>query len=257
MTTKLARAAVVALATLAVVLPACETPTQHKPLAMIPIGTVPVVTRTTEEPDGGTTTTPNSGTPSAAKEAACTSGDFESLDDALKQCDASMPRPGEVPAGMREKLDVRVTPSTPSITPGGRVDLTVTLKNKSPDPLPLFFSGDPNPKFEVEAVDAKGKRVDLPSGKPPKTPAMPARDVKASRIILSPGGTARVRVQWDAVKTRWAPEKVKTWDGRGYARAPSGPLAPGKYTLRLVLPLIGVIEKGDLDVPKVPIEVSS
>jgi hypothetical protein len=241
---------------LAVVAAGCSTPKQRKPVEMAPIGTVPILSRTADEPDGGTTTTPNSGTPSAAKEAACTGGDFEMLDEVLRQCDSSMPRGGDVPAGMRDKLEVRVTASTPSITPGGRVDLTVTLKNKSNEPLPLYFTGDPLPRFEVEALDNKGKRADLPTGKPPKTPAMPSRDVKASRITLTPGGTARVKVPWDAVKTRWAPEKVKGgWEGRGYPRAPSGNLGTGKYTLRIVLPLVGVFEKGELDLPKVPMDV--
>lgn len=253
---KLGRAAF-ALVLQAALWAGCTPPKQRKPIEMAPIGTVPIASRTADEPDGGTTTTPNSGTPSAAKEAACTGGEFETLDDVLRQCDSAMPRAGDVPNGMRDRLEVRVTASTPSITPGGRVDLTLTLKNKSNEPLPLYFSGDPTPRFEIETVDAKGKRVDLPAGKPPKTPAMPARDVKASRITLTPGGTARVKVPWDAVKTRWAPERVKTggWDGRGYPRAASGPLGVGKYTLRVVLPLIGVFEKGELDLPKVPMEV--
>lgn len=254
-TRKFARLTVVGLALSAALPSGCVPPKQRKPIEMSPIGTVPIITRTADEPDGGTTTTPNSGTPSAAKEAACTSGDFESLEESLRQCDASMPRAGDVPSGMRDKLEVRVTSSTPSITPGGRVDLTVTLKNKSSEPLPLYFSGDPAPKFEIEAVDGKGRRVDLPAGKPPKSPALPSREVKASRITLTPGGTARVKIAWDAVKTKWAPDKVKSWDGRGYPRAPAGPLGAGKYTLRVVLPLIGVFEKGELDVPKVAMEV--
>lgn len=253
---KAAHATFVALALQAVVCAGCTPPKQRRPIEMAPIGTVPNVSRTADEPDGGTTTTPNSGTPSAAKEAACTGGDFETLDETLRGCDSTMPRAGDVPSGMRDKLEVRVTASTPSITPGGRVDLTLTLKNKSSEPLPLYFSGDPTPRFEVEALDAKGKRADLPAGKPPKSPAMPARDVKASRITLTPGGTARVKVPWDAVKTRWAPERVKGgWEGRGYPRVPSGPLGNGKYTLRVVLPLIGVFEKGELELPKVPMEV--
>lgn len=254
-TGQLAGLTVVALALQVALSAACTPPMQRKPIEMAPIGTVPIITRTADEPEGGTTTTPNSGTPSAAKEAACTGGEFEALDDALRQCDASMPRAGDVPSAMRDKLEVRVTASTPSITPGGRVDLTVTLKNKSNEPLPLYFSGDPAPRFEVEAVDGKGRRVDLPAGKPPKSPALPARDVKASRITLTPGGTARVKIAWDAVKTKWAPDKIKVWDGRGYPRAPAGSLAAGKYTLRVVLPLIGVFEKGELDLPKVPMEV--
>lgn len=247
----------VALAVLAFVAAGCSHPTQRKPIEMAPIGTVPIITRTADEADGGATTTPNSGTPSAAKEAACTSDDFEALEDALKQCDSKMPRGGDVPSGMRDKLEVKVTSATPSTTPGGRVDLTITLKNKSNEPLPLYFTGDPTPRFDVEAVDTKGRRVDLPTGKPPKAPTVPSRDVKASRITLAPGGTARVKIPWDAVKFRWAPEKAKSWEGRGYPRAPAGPLGAGKYTLRVVVPLVGVFEKGELDVPKLPIEVGS
>ena len=238
----------------------CGGPPKRRPVEMAPIGTVPVLTRTSEEPDGGATTTPNSGTPnvaSAAKEGACTSDDFESLEDALKQCESKMPRQGDVPSGMRDRLEVRVMSGTPTITPGGRADLMLTLKNKSSEPLPLYFTGDPTPRFEVEALDGKGKRVDLPPGKPPKSPAAPGRDVKASRITLAPGGTARVRIPWDAVKTRWAPEKAKTWEGRGAPRASAGPLAAGKYVLRVVIPLVGVFEKGELEVPKLPIEVDS
>src|SRR4051794_11327593 len=81
---------IVALTALAL---GCDPPPRRKPITMTPIGTVPIATRTTEEPDGGTTTTPNSGTPSPEKEAACTGGDFDALDDALKQCDSKMPGP--------------------------------------------------------------------------------------------------------------------------------------------------------------------
>jgi hypothetical protein len=252
---QLARAAAIALAAQGVAV-GCDPPKQRRPIEMAPIGTVPVLTRTSEELDGGSTTTPNSGTPSAAKESACTDDDFESLEDALKQCESKMPRAGDVPGAMRDRLEVRVTSSTPTITPGGRADLLVVLKNKSNEPLPLYFTGDPTPRFDVEALDAKGKRVDLPAGKPPKAlPAGPPRDVKAARITLAPGGTARVKIPWDAVKTRWAPEKAKSWEGRGYPRAAAGSLPAGKYVLRVVIPLVGVFEKGELDVPKLPIEV--
>jgi hypothetical protein len=113
------------------------------------------------------------------------------------------------------------------------------------------------PRFDIEAVESKGRRVDLPTGKPPKTLTAPAREVKAARVTLAPGETARVKIPWEAVKFRWAPERAKSWEGRGYPRAPAGPLGAGKYTLRVVLPLIGVFEKGELDVPKVAIDVVS
>jgi hypothetical protein len=235
----------------------CGPARQRKPVEMAPIGTVPVATRTVDEPDGGTTTTPNSGTPSPMKESTCAGDDFDALEEALKQCETKMPGASDVPSGMRDKLELRATSGAPSIAAGGHVDVTVTLKNKSSEPLALYFTGDPLPKFDVEAVDAKGRRVDLPSGKPPKTPALPTHDVKASRITLGPGGSARVKIPWDAVKTRWAPEKMKSWDRRGYPRAAAGPLAAGKYTLRVVLPLVGVFEKGELEPPKLPIDVGS
>lgn len=239
---------------------ACATPAPRKPIEMEPIGTVPNVSRTVSEDEEATTTTPNSGTPNPLKQSACSGNSIESLDEVLRQCDVPMPKTAEIPSGMRDKLEVRVTPSTSSTTPGGRIELTVTFRNVSPDPLPLYFTGDPTPRFEVEAVDAKGKRADLPTGKAPPWPKgtnPPARDVKASRITLSSGGYAKVKIVWDAVKMRWAPEKAKTWEGRGYPRAGAGALAPGKYTLRFALPLIGVFEKGDFDLPKLLIEVAS
>ncbi len=255
---KLARGAVVALALHGVVSLGCDpAKTQRKPIEMAPIGTVPIFTRTTAEEGDGGTTTPNSGTPNPAKEAACQSADFESLEETLRLCDSPMPRAGDVPSGLRDKLEMRVTAGTPSITPGGRVDLTLTVKNKSNETLPLYFSGTPQPAFEVEALDAKGKRVDLPGGKPPKSPALATRETKAARIMLNPGGTARIRIPWDAVKTKWAPERMKSWEGRGYPRAPGGPLGPGKYTLRVFVPLVGVFDKSESDLPKVPIEVGS
>ena len=254
----LARAAAFALVALAMGAGAagCDPQKQRRPVEMAPIGTVPILTRTVDEPDAGTTTAPNSAGSLSAKEGPCTSDTFESLDEVLKQCESKMPSTGDVPNGMRDRLEARVTSGTPTITPGGRADLTLVLKNKSNEALPLYFTGDPTPRFEVEALDAKGKRVDLPPGKAPKSPTAAVRDVKAARITLAPGGSARVRIAWDAVKTRWAPEKVKTWEGRGYPRASAGPLGAGKYVLRVVIPLVGVFEKGEMEVPKLPIEVA-
>ncbi len=252
----LARAAAFALAAHAMGSAGCDPQHQRRPVEMAPIGTVPVLTRTVEEPDAGTTTAPNSAGSLSAKDGPCTSDTFESLDEVLKQCESKMPSTGDVPNAMRDRLEVRVTSGTPTITPGGRADLSLILKNKSNEPLALYFTGDPTPRFDVEALDAKGKRVDLPPGKAPKSPTVPARDVKAARITLAPGGSARVRIAWDAVKTRWAPEKAKTWEGRGYPRASAGPLGAGKYILRVVIPLVGVFEKGEIEVPKLPIEVA-
>lgn len=236
-------------------LAACTTPVQRKPVEMEAIGTVKNVPMP-DEPDNspGNTTTPNSGTPNAAKEAACTMAEVENLEEALRSCDVPMPKASEVPS-LKDKLEVKVVASTPTTTPGGRVDLVLTLHNKTNEPLPLYFTGDPNPHFDVEAVDAKGRRADLPATKWPGYPkgSKPeAREVKASRITLDKSGTARVRIAWDAVKMKWAPDKAKTWEGRGYPRTPAGPMPAGKYTLRVFVPLIG-----EVDTPKVDVTVGS
>jgi hypothetical protein len=235
---------------------ACEPRRQRRPIEMAPIGTVPVVVRTVEEPDGGTTTTPNSGTAPSARESACAGAELEATEETLRQCEAPTPRASDLPPGLRDRLEVRVSASASSVGPGGRVELTVTLKNRSSEPLPLYFAGDPTPRFEVEALDGKGRRADLPAGRPPKPQApLGPRDVRAARLTLSPGGLLRVKVPWDAVKTRWVTDKVKGGGDRGLPRAPSGPLAPGKYTLRVALPLLGASDKSELDLPKVVVEV--
>lgn len=232
----------------------CTKPPQHKPIEMEPMGTVENVPKPEVDDTPGTTTTPNSGTPNAAKEAACTMTEVENLEVALQSCDVSMPKMSDVPS-VKDRLELKVTASTPSTAPGGRVDLVLTLRNKTSEPLPLYFTGDPNPHFDVEALDAKGRRADLPAGKWPGYPKgqkPETREVKAARITLDKNGTARVKLAWDAVKTKWAPDKTKTWEGRGYPRTPAGPLSPGKYTLRVVVPLLG-----DVEPPKVTIDVGS
>lgn len=232
---------------------ACSPGLQHKTIEMEPIGTVPNVARTpvdTDDSDSGVTT-PNSATPSPVKENACAGTDFDSLDDVLKQCDVPMPKQAELPTGLKEKLEVKITPSAPKVSPGGHLEVAVVFRNKSTSPLDLYFSGDPNPHFDLEALDAKGRRADLPTSKQPKSSGpQPARDAKASKVTLGGGGSARLKVGWDAVKTKWAPELAKSWEGRGFPRAPAGPLSVGKYTLRLAVPLIG-----DLDPPKTTVDV--
>lgn len=237
-----------------VALSACTTPLPRKQMEMESIGTVKNVPKPEEDNSPGNTTSPNSGTANVAKEAACTMTDVENLEEALKSCDVPMPKPSDVPT-IKDKLEVKASASTASTTPGGRVDLVLTLRNKSDGALPLFFTGDPNPRFDVEAYDAKGRnRVDLPAGKFPGYPKgwkPEAREAKAARITLEKNGTARVKLAWDAVKLKWAPERAKTWEGRGYPRAPAGPMPAGKYTLRVLVPLIG-----DVDPPKVEVEVT-
>ena len=237
----------------AVLLLSCVPPHQPKKLEMEPIGTLKNIPTTALDDRGDSgVTSPNSGT--APIDGACTSGAFDNVEVTLRQCEVPLPRASEVPS-LKEKLEVKVSTSASTASPGGRVEVTVTLRNRTAEPLPLYFTGDPLPKFDLETVDAKGRRADLPAAKWPGYPKgykPEARDAKASRITLEKNGTARVKLSWDAVKTRWAPDRARTWEGRGYPRVSGAALPPGKYSLRLVLPLLGAV-----DLPKTPIDVGS
>lgn len=235
-------------------LASCSAPLQHKPLEMEPIGTVKNAPRTAQDDSDSGVTTPNSGTPPpVGAQGPCAGDDFEALDAVLEECHASMPKGSEIPSSLKDKLEVKLTPSSTSTSPGGHIDLTLVIRNKSNGDVPLFFTGDPKPRFEVEAVDAKGRRVDIPASKAPPWPkgtSPPSREVKASKITLAKGGVAKVTLSWDAYKSKWAPDRAKAWEGRGYPHVQAGPLPNGKYVLRVNLPLLG-----EVDVPKVRVVV--
>jgi hypothetical protein len=200
-----------------------------------------------------------------AKKDECTGIDIGNLEETLNKvsCETGNPKPDDKVIEPKDKLVVVASTSTPKVTPGQHLDLVVTYTNKTKAPMTLLFRIDPTPRFDVEAYDAKNKRVDMPAGQPPPLPkgVSPREpgEPKTAKVTLAPGGNARVRVGWDAVKTKWAPEKVRgTPPEKGYPRAPAGPLPKGKYTLRVVTPLIGVLEGGEKEVsaPKVEVEVA-
>lgn len=232
---------------------ACEPAPVHRRLAMVPIGTTPLVNEPSaaDEPieSVSTTSAPSAGAP-------CIGAEVDALDTALRGCEVPMPKASELPSVTKDKLEISLSASKPQVAPGGRLELTLTLRNRQGEPLALVFTGDPSPRVELEALDAKGKRADRPAGKPPASrPDAKGREAKASRFTLAPNGVARVHLAWDAVKLRWAPERQKTWEGHGPPTAPAGPLPRGKYTLRAVVPLLGVFERGDVELPKIVVDV--
>lgn len=203
--------------------------------------------------------------PHAPKADACVGFDISNLDDMLAKADCEVPntKPDAVQnADMKGKLEVSVTASPTKAKPGSKVDLLVTFANKSKESLPLYFRIDPVARFETETYDAKAKRADMPPGHPPPPPkghtAPPPADQKVGKVLVAANGSVRVRLAWDANKMKWAPEKVRgTAVEKGYPRVPAGPLPKGKYTVKVVTPLIGVFEGGEHEVssPKVDIEV--
>jgi len=115
---------------------------------------------------------------------------------------------------MKGKLEVKLSASPTKAAPGSKVDLQVTFTNKTKEPMALYFRIDPLARFETEAYDAKSKkRVDMPASAPPPPPkghnAPPPADQKVAKVIIAPSGFASVRVPWEAVKMKWAPEKVR------------------------------------------------
>jgi hypothetical protein len=153
-------------------------------------------------------------------------------------------------------LTVTASPSSPGVAPGGHVDVIVTYTNKSQAPLPLAFTLDPTPRFTIEAYTSTNKRAEMPKthqpqGKndgPPPDPSAPG----TAQVTLSPGGTASVKIGWDAVRLRWAPELLKgTPPEQGYPTAPAGPLPKGKYLLKVITPLTGIFEGSDHEVSTV------
>jgi hypothetical protein len=199
--------------------------------------------------------------PDAPKKDECTGFDIGNLEDTLIKVSCEVEKADDKQVDPKDRLDVTVA-SPGKVSPGQHADLIVTIKNKGKDPLPLFFTIDPMPRFEVETYDAKNRRVDMPASSPPPLPkGVAPREPgapKTARVTLAPNGSAHVKVPWDAVKMKWAPEKVRgTPPERGYPRAPAGPLPKGKYTVRVVTPLVNVMEGADKEVsaPKVPIEV--
>jgi len=214
-----------------------------------------------EGADGGTA----SGEGGAPKKDECVGFDVSSLEDILSKAPCEVPnqRPDSIePKDMKGKIEVKVDASPTSGAPGGKIDLLVSIINKTKEPITLNFRIDPTPRFDIEVLDKKGKRVDIPQTPPPSPKTgesqPPPADPKTAKLTIAAGGTARQRLSWEAVKTAWAPEKVKGWPvEKGFPRKPAGPIAKGKYTIKVSTPLVGVQEGAEHEItaPKAEIEV--
>lgn len=208
----------------------------------------------------------NDGGAPGEKKDECVGFDVGNLEDMLLKsaCEEPNVRPDSIPpVDLKGKLTVTLSASPTKSTPGGKVDLLVTFTNKTKAPLVLHFKVDPLPRFELEVYDTKkSKRADMPAGNPPPPPKgasqPPPSEAKTARFTIAANGSARARIPWDAVKTKWAPEKYRgTPPERGYPRSPAGPLAKGTYTVKVLTPLVGVSEGVDheMSAPKVDIEL--
>jgi hypothetical protein len=179
-------------------------------------------------------------------------------------CEVPKATPENLPQrDLKAALDIKVTTDAAKVPPGARANITIVFTNKGATDLPLDFMADPEPHFEVEAYTLKGARADKPAGNEPALPsnvtdqAAPERTV--ARVTLSPKGTAKLALPWDAVKYKWASaDKAKgALPGQHYPRESAGPLPKGKYFVHVVMPLIGVAEGVDHEFsqPRTQVEV--
>lgn len=222
--------------------------------------------RTDETAGGEAATDGGAGGANGEKKDECVGFDIGNLEDMLlkSSCEEPSVKPDSIsPVDLKGKLEVTLSASPTKSTGGGKVDLLVTFANKSKEPLVLHFKLDPLPRFELEVYDTKkNKRADMPAGPTPPPPKgatqPPPSEAKSARMTIAPNGSARARLPWEAVKMKWAPEKYRgTPPERGYPRAPAGPLPKGKYSVKVMTPLVGVSEGVDheMTAPKVEIEV--
>jgi hypothetical protein len=180
-------------------------------------------------------------------------------------CEVPNPKGDEKSRDVKGILEVKLVANTMKIAPGGTANLTIMIANKGTTAIPLSFAVDPEPRFIIEVYDSKGKRADIPAGSEPPLPASvssaPVPEKKTAKVTIVTQGTAQVKIDWDAVKYKWAPpERAKgAVPGRGYPRVAAGPLPKGKYTVRVRMPLLGVFEGVDHEVsePRVQIEVGN
>ena len=200
--------------------------------------------------------------PEGAGKAACTGTDLD-LTNVLVQSACEVPNlaPDAKRRDVSALLEVKATASPNVIAPGGHADVTVTYTNKSNAPLPLDFLLDPTPRFTIEVYTSTNKRAELPKTKPPhgkndSAPADPSAPGTAE-VVLAPGGKASAKVDWNAVKLKWAPELVKgTPPEQGYPTSPAGSLPKGTYLLKVMTPLVGVFEGTDREVSTAKLNVT-
>ncbi len=220
--------------------------------------------------DGGTAATPTANTaPSPGsqddvatgpKKDECNVFDEANLEGVILKNACEVPNPTGAPPDTSKTLVVSVALNPMKVAPGAHADVVVSFTNKSSAPMPLYFTIDPMPRFDIQVFNAKGNRVDLPKNQPPPLPSgMAAREPgepKTARVYLAANGTARMPLGWDAVKTKWAPEKLKgTPPEKGYPRAPAGALPKGKYSLKVTTPLTNVAEGIDHEVSQPRVDV--
>ena len=115
----------------------------------------------------------------APKKDECNVFDEANLEGILLKSGCEVADPTGQPPDLTKKLEVKVTVMPPKVAPGGHADVQVAFINHTAQTMPLYFTIDPMPRFEIEVYDKKSNRVDLPKNQPPPLPAGMAARVPA------------------------------------------------------------------------------
>jgi hypothetical protein len=231
--------------------------------------------------DGGSETADNSSKSSSSgssgakapgedaekKKTPCSGFDIPDLAAVLSQteCEVGAPKEGAAPKELKDALEIKAVTDSMKVAPGSTATITVTFRNKSKADLALDFLVDPEPRFDFELYTLKGSRADAPKGDapslPPEVSNAEAPEQKIARVTIAANGTARLTLKWNAVTYKWASkERAKgALPGHGYPKEPAGPVAKGKYVLRVVTPLTGVAEGSEHEwsQPRAQVEVGA
>jgi hypothetical protein len=206
-------------------------------LAMVPLG-VDTGTAGADHAAVARASDPLMGT--TAKVAQCTTGDTDDI-EAILRTNTCVAEPSS--ASLTGKVDVKVNASALEVARGGRVEFSLLLHNLTSNEVVLYMNRMSALTIEVQVLDAKGKRVDVPTGRglPPDAPEIVAIHLKA-------GATITIPVPWDATR--------RQFNAQGSAVVNGAPLPKGAYTLRFRPAFAAGADKSDAFAPRVTVEVT-
>ncbi len=118
------------------------------------------------------------------------------------------------------------------------LELRVTNVTSRPVVVPVDGFGG-----RVEVLDPTGRQISPPPGAPKyvKNPVCEHKSCASAphaEVTLAPGGVMRVKVRWIVERTRWPVGEKEPCCSFGPPRTEAaGPLALGKYRVRVVAPI--------------------
>lgn len=122
-------------------------------------------------------------------------------------------------------LEITAAVLEPSVKPGAKATVVVTVTNKATTPTLVFFdvSCDDEVAFPISAIDSTKKRVDFIGHKNCDNNSFGCTR-RVLRVVLDPGGSLKKTRSFVTVVTKVQPD---------CADVVAGPIKPGTYKLRV------------------------